>query len=132
MSKKKTKSPFTEIDYNSGEGMMTAVWGPPMWHILHTISFNYPTKPTEEQKKNYYNYYKNLKNILPCKFCRDNLTNNLKNHKLTKAVMKNRDTLSRWVYQLHEIVNIMLGKKSGLSYEKVRDRYEKFRSRCLN
>ena len=26
----------------------------------------------------------------------------------------------------------MLGKKSGLSYKMVRDRYEHFRSRCLN
>ena len=31
---------------------------------------------------------------------------------------------------VHEVVNEMLGKKSGLSYEDVRDRYEHFRSRC--
>ena len=128
---KKNKSPFTEIDYNSGEGMMTSIWGPPMWHILHTISFNYPINPDEKQKKHYYEFYKNIKNILPCKYCRDNLLNNLKKHKLTKSIMKNRTTLSKWVYELHEIVNTMLGKKSGLSYEKVRDRYEHFRSRCL-
>jgi hypothetical protein len=29
---------------------MTSVWGSPMWHVLHTISFNYPIKPTKEQK----------------------------------------------------------------------------------
>jgi hypothetical protein len=125
------ESPFTKSDYNSGDGMMTTVWGPPMWHILHTISFNYPIKPTPEDKKNYYNYFKNLKNILPCKYCRDNLENNLKKHKLTKNTMKNRDVLSRWVYDLHEIVNRMLEKKSNLTYEQVRDRYEHFRSRCI-
>jgi len=27
--------------YNSDEGMLTKVWGPPLWHVLHTISFNY-------------------------------------------------------------------------------------------
>ena len=32
---------------------------------------------------------------------------------------------------MHEIINKMLGKKSGLSYNDVRDRYENFRSRCL-
>ena len=127
----KYHSPFTQDDYNSGDGMMTSVWGPPMWHILHTLSFNYPVHPTEEDKKHYYKHYKNLVNILPCKYCRTNLANNLKNHKLTKAVMKNRDSLSRWVYELHEIVNTMLNKKSGLSYEDVRDRYEHFRARCL-
>ncbi len=131
MSDNKYISPFTENDYNSGDGMMTSIWGPPMWHILHTISFNYPIHPTVDQKKHYYNFYNNLKNILPCKYCRDNLSSNLKNHKLTLSVLKNRDSLSRWVYQLHEIVNSMLGKNSGLKYEDVRDRYEHFRSRCL-
>jgi len=127
----KNQSPFTDADYNSGDGMMTSVWGPPMWHILHTVSFNYPVNPTEEQKKHYYKYYKNLSNILPCRYCRENLANNLKKHKLTRATMKSRDTLSRWVYELHETVNTMLGKQSGLTYEDVRDRYEHFRSRCL-
>ena len=44
--------------------------------------------------------------------------------------MKNRNTFSRYIYNLHEIINEMLGKKSGLTYEDVRDRYENFRSRC--
>jgi len=102
-----------------------------MWHILHTISFNYPIEPSEDQKKHYYKFYRNLVNILPCKYCRENLTNNLKIHKLTKSTMENRETLSYWVYNLHEIINKMLGKESGLSYEDVRERYEYFRSRCL-
>ena len=132
MNKKNNKnSPFTKEDFLSGEGMMTSVWGPPMWHVLHTISFNYPVQPTEEQKKHYYKFYKNLVHILPCKYCRENLINNLKNNKLTKDTMKNRETLSYWVYNLHEIINKMLNKESGLSYEQVRERYEYFRSRCL-
>ena len=44
--------------------------------------------------------------------------------------MKNRTTFSKYIYDLHEIINEMLGKKSGLSYNDVRDRYENFRSRC--
>ena len=28
--------------------MLTSVWGPSLWHSLHTISFNYPVKPTKE------------------------------------------------------------------------------------
>jgi len=122
---------FNENDFNSGDGMITSVWGPPMWHVLHTISFNYPVKPNEEQMKQYFNFYANLENILPCKFCRDNLKNNLKKLPLTKKVMTSRNTLSRWVYYLHETVNKMLGKKSNLTYEMVRERYEFFRSRCV-
>lgn len=129
MSKKKI---FTQKDYNSPDGMMTSVWGPPMWHILHTLSFNYPVIPTKKHKLVYYNFYKNLVNILPCRYCRDNLKNNLKKLPLNQSVLKNRDSLSRWVYCLHETVNHMLGKKSNLTYDMVRDRYEHFRSRCLN
>jgi len=122
---------FSDEDYKSGDGMMTAVWGPPMWHVLHTISFNYPVNPTEDQKKHYYNFYTNLVNILPCKYCRDNLINNFKKLPLTMDVFKSRDTLSKYVYDLHEMVNKMLNKNSGLSFSDVRDRYEHFRSRCL-
>ena len=46
--------------------------------------------------------------------------------------MKNRYTLSLWLYKLHEEINTMLGKKSNLTYEQVRDRYEIFRARCIN
>lgn len=132
MNKNNSKNIFTEDDYNSPDGMMTSVWGPPMWHMLHTISFNYPIIPTDDNKIDYYNFYNNLKNILPCKYCRDNLSKNLKNLSFNKNVFKNRDTLSRFIYCLHEEVNKMLGKKSNLTYEMVRDRYEHFRSRCLN
>ena len=44
--------------------------------------------------------------------------------------MKSRETFSRYIYDLHEYVNKMLDKKSGLSYADVRERYEHFRARC--
>ena len=44
--------------------------------------------------------------------------------------MKSRYTFSKYVYNLHEVVNTMLNKKSNLSYDEVRERYENFRARC--
>jgi hypothetical protein len=44
--------------------------------------------------------------------------------------MDSRETFSRYVYKLHEVINDMLNKKSGLSYDNVRERYEHFRARC--
>lgn len=127
MSKHKV---FTKKHYNSGDGMITTIWGPSMWHYLHTISFNYPVKPSIENKKKYKEFILNLQYTLPCKYCRINLTKNFKIHPLKNCHMKNRDTFSRYVYTLHEIVNKMLNKKSGLTYCQVRERYEHFRSRC--
>lgn len=131
-TKKNKKKIFSLKDYNSNDGFLTTVWGPTQWHMLHTISFNYPTNPTDEQKNNYRNYILSLQNVLPCGACRKNLTNNLKNYPLTMKHMKNRTTFSKYIYNLHEIVNEMLNKKSGLSYCDVRERYEHFRSRCVD
>ena len=84
---------FNDEDYNSPDGMMTSIWGPPMWHILHTVSFNYPVEPTKEQQTNYYNFYSNLVNILPCRYCRENLCKNFKKLPLNKSVFKYRDAI---------------------------------------
>ena len=121
---------FTKKDFYSGDGMLTTVWGPSMWHFLHTMSFNYPVDPTHDQKRHYMEFILNLRNVLPCKYCRMNLTNNLASRPIRMSNMESRDTFSRFVYDLHETVNKLLGKKSGLTYCDVRERYEHFRSRC--
>ena len=69
---------FTKKDFRSGDGMLTTVWGPSMWHFLHTMSFNYPVSPTPEQKQHYMDFILNLRNILPCKYCRQNIVKNFK------------------------------------------------------
>lgn len=125
-----TRKTYTKKDFSSGDGMLTSVWGPSLWHYLHTISFNYPVKPTNNDKEHYKEFLKLLVHTLPCKYCRINLKNNFKQLPITDKVMKNRENFSKYVYKLHELVNKMLGKNSGLSYEDVRERYEHFRSRC--
>ena len=130
LEKNKKKRVFSKKHYLSGDGMITTIWGPNMWHYLHTMSFNYPIKPTLANKKQYKEFLLNLQYTLPCKYCRINLKNNLKVHPLRVCHLKDRDSFSRYIYKLHEIVNKMLNKKSNLSYCDVRERYEHFRSRC--
>ena len=110
--------------------MLTSVWGPSLWHYLHTMSFNYPVNPTKEDKHYYKHFIMSLKYVLPCKYCRINLKNNFKECPLTNADMKNRETFSHYVYSIPELINKMLDKKSNLTYNEVRERYEHFRSRC--
>lgn len=121
---------YSVVDYESNNGMLTTVWGPSMWHTLHAISFNYPVNPSNKEKQHYRNYILSLKHILPCGKCRKNFSKNLKTLPLTMSSMKSRDTFSKYIYELHEVVNGMLGKHSGLTYDDVRERYEHFRSRC--
>jgi len=126
----KSKRTFSKKDYNSGDGMLTTAWGPAIWHYLHMMSFNYPMKPTEEDKKHYRDFILNLQYVLPCKYCRMNLTKNFERLPLKESDMENRETFSKYVYELHELINKMLKKKIHLSYADVRERYEHFRSRC--
>ena len=121
---------FSQEHLNSSDGMLVTIWGPPTWLFLHTLSFNYPVNPTNDDKKNYMSFIKNLQHVLPCRYCRINLEKNFKSLPLTMQVMESRDTFSRYIYNLHEKINTMLNKKSGLTYEEVRDKYEWFRARC--
>ena len=125
---KQTKK-FTKNDFNDSNGMLTTVWGPPLWHFLHTMSFNYPVNPTCEDKKYYKDFICGLTHVMPCKTCRDNLKKNLKKYPIS-PYLKNRHTFSKYIYNLHEILNRYLKKKSGLTYNQVRNRYEHFRARC--
>ena len=110
--------------------MLTTIWGPSLWHVLHTMSFNYPNNPSRIQKVKYRNFVLDLKYTLPCKYCRINLVKNFKCLPLQMKHMKNRYTFSKYIYHLHEHVNRMLNKESGLTYSQVRERYEHFRARC--
>ena len=129
---RKAKYVFSDKDFVSGDGFLTTVWGPPMWHYLHTMSFNYPVNPTASDKRNYRSFILGLQHVLPCKYCRTNLKTNFKNHPLRACHLANRESFSKYIYELHEMVNELLGKKSGLSYCDVRERYEHFRARCTD
>jgi len=124
------KRTYSDADYNSGDGMLTTVWGPSMWHYLHTMSFNYPVKPTAEDKKHYRDFILLLQHVLPCKYCRMNFKKNLQDLPLTMKQMESRETFSRYIFDMHQLINRMLKKKVHLTYEDVRERYEHFRARC--
>lgn len=123
---------FKKDDYESSDGMLTSVWGPSLWHSIHTMSFNYPVNPCLSEKRKYYNFILSLKDVLPCRYCRENFTKNLKSINFSMKDMECRESFSLAMYNLHEEVNRMLGKKSNLSFNEVRDRYETFRARCLD
>lgn len=129
--KKKEEVVFSLDDYNSNDGMVVNLWGPAAWHFLHTMSFNYPVTPSRETKMQYRNHILSLRHVLPCGKCRANLKENFKKLPLRMSDMKNRETFSRYIFNLHELINDMLNKKSNLTYEEVRNTYENFRSRCM-
>jgi len=129
-TKTKSNSVYTRKHFKSNDGMLTSVWGPSTWHLLHTMSFNYPVEPSCEDKRHYREFVCNLQYVLPCGKCRKNLRKNFKKLPLMWKHMDSRQTFSKYIYNLHEVINTMLKKKSGLTYDDVRERYEHFRARC--
>jgi len=125
----------SDEDY-SKNGMLVKTWGPAGWVFLHCIAQNYPQQPSASQKKYYISFFKDIGNVLPCRYCRESYQQFIKegSTKLTKTVMKNRQTLSKWLYDIHNKVNKKLEVKSENvpSFEEVTQKYESFRSRCSN
>ena len=120
--------PSGGADYNSREGMMTAIWGPMFWSAIHMVSFNYPPEPTPEQRAAYREWLLATGRVLPCRYCRENFEANLATAGFGDAALESRDAFSRFCYRLHCVVNEMLGKPNAISFEQVRDRHEAFRA----
>ena len=47
-------------------GLITQIWGPSFWHVLHCITFNYPKNPSESDKHNYKHFFKKTSGIYNC------------------------------------------------------------------
>ena len=124
----------SQEDY-SKNGMLVKAWGPPSWIMLHTIAQNYPQEPTQQQKDEYLIFFKSVGNVLPCRYCRESYQLYIKQKStlLCYPVMRNRKTLSKWLYLVHNKVNKKLGVKKEIpTFEEVTEKYESFRSKCGN
>jgi FAD-linked sulfhydryl oxidase len=86
------------------------IWGPHGWKFMHYVSLGYPSDPTEQDKQNYKNFYTSLQHILPCAKCAHNYSHNLKKYPIDNH-LGSRDTLVRWVIDIHNQVNTELNKK---------------------
>lgn len=109
------------------EGLFTEIWGKNQWKSMNNIAHNYPYNPTEEDKQNYYNYYKSLENVLPCCICREHYKKHINSSlKLTMEVLENRDTLTKWLFDLHNLVNKEIGYNYNVSYDNYRQKYNSY------
>jgi len=101
--------------------MKPEIWGPHFWYILHIISFEYPLNPTEYDKRIYHDFYTSLKDVIPCEMCKKHYRNHIHKYPLTPH-LDTRDTLIKWVIQVHNFVNASIGKPV-MSIEQVMEVY---------
>ena len=97
------------------------VWGPHFWFVLHLVSFHYPEIPNQHDKDAYKAFYYSVQGILPCVNCRKHYKNYLSHYPIEPHLDSKLD-LIRWVNQIHNFVNVKLGKPI-LSHEQIFEIY---------
>ena len=104
--------------------MRVSLWGSQLWHVLHCVTFDYPETPSAADKLHYLQFFQSLAFVLPCEKCQKHFQELMgpKSPLPLSPALKNRDTLSRWLVDVHNLVNERTGKPS-MTYESVRDRY---------
>jgi len=102
--------------------MDPTVWGPHLWFVMHTVSFNYPNEPTQNDKQNYFTFFYNLTKIIPCKDCRTHFIEFVKQNPIQNYLI-NRDKLIEWVMNAHNNVN-KLNNKPEWTLEQVFKHYQ--------
>ena len=122
------------MENNAIINMSTKIWGPPMWTSLHIISFSYPINPTQEDKQNYKRYFKLVGDLLPCILCKNSYEEFIQSGetKLDHNVMTSQDTLTKWLYQLHNRVNFKLGVDYGVTYDDICKKYKSYIVSCTS
>lgn len=120
---------------NNTNGFQTNIWGPVAWFFIHCVSLNYhPTR-----KSDYKRFFKSLSGVLPCGSCRDNYMSTITRHKslkLTDDIFDSRESLSYWVFRLHNYVRKCQTKKvphyrnTKTDFKRMIAHYDRFRAKC--
>lgn len=117
---------------NKTQGILPKIWGPHAWIFLHSMTFNYPEEPTTNERNYYKIYFEELANTLPCEECRESYKKFISEGetKLDDEALKDRSSLTKWLYYIHNAVNNKLGINYGVSYDDLVQKYEAFRADC--
>ena len=107
------------------------IWGWDTWKFLHRSGLAYPEKPTDEDKQKARNFFEALPVLLPCPSCAMHYKAHFEKT-FNDATLESSETLSRWIYDLHETVNKRFGVDSNIKFEDVRAVVNKFPSRYID
>ena len=104
------------------------IWGPHYWFVLHTIALNYPLHPNETSKKKYYDFIQNLPIFLPISNMGNSFSMLLDKYPVT-PYLDSRDSFIKWMYYIHNQVNISLDIPEKTLEETLQEYYKQYESR---
>ena len=108
--------------------MQVNKWGPSGWTFLHTITFNYPEIPTEDDKLYYSQFFNLLSVVLPCKYCQASFKIYSKYIPICQF-LDDREGIIYWLFVIHNLINAKLGAPFEMLFN-VYVKYEQLRAKC--
>jgi len=92
------------------------IWGPPLWDILHYITFRYDPKDAKKVER-LFMYH--LPNLMPCIHCKNHYKDYVRRNPIK---LRNMEELSKWLVRIHNLTNQQLNKPQ-FAYSKAVQRY---------
>jgi len=128
----------TTMASNEKNGLTVSTWGPVGWLYIHSVSFGFPIDPSKfdidqgnpvgTTENNYRMFFKYVGKTLPCRYCRESYD---KFFEEIPIRLESRDSLTEWVWEMHNRVNNKLEKTySDSDFDLVKKKYESFRAKC--
>jgi hypothetical protein len=100
------------------------IFGPKLWDAFHTISQNYPKKPSNKTKQNCLKFIESIPYMLPCGQCGYHLKNFLNKQDINKACT-DKDSLIMLFVNAHNNVNYHTHDNAKLwNIEDVKKKYQ--------
>jgi hypothetical protein len=94
-----------------------ASWGPAAWTYLHTVSMTWPDHPSDEDRITMARFLYAFTDVIPCHSCRVDFRSVLLRHlgptpaaAATSVHLRDRRSLSRFIVDAHNYVNVKLDK----------------------
>lgn len=98
--------------------MKPTAWGKSAWTLLHSVSFAFPLVPTADEQERVATFVKAFREVLPCPTCKSDF-GLIMERKPLEYSLHSREAFARWVNEVHNEVNVKLGKPTMTFEESV-------------
>jgi len=102
------------------------VWGPLYWNFLYTIALTYPNHPNEVTKRKYYDLIMNFPLFLPNENMGNTFSKFIDSYP-PQSYLSTKESFIKWVWFIHNKINIFLGKPEMGYYEAMDAFYEDYK-----
>jgi len=124
--------------FTNPNGFNPRYWGKSFWQVLHEIAWNFPiinndrysSTSNENLRYKYKIFFKTIASVLPCYICCQHyykyITKGPINCRLTNEVFDNRQTLTKWLFNVHNCV------RKGLKHKIIFKTYKEIQHLYIN